>query len=78
MSQAQSLTLERNDSTIPSMTYGSKPAFFPSTLLHFIMRSDGAQKQIATFGNQMLTVLGKVVASRKVDSCGNKAPQRLN
>lgn len=31
LSEAQALTLERNDSTIPSMTYGEKSGFFSST-----------------------------------------------
>lgn len=64
--KAQALTLERNDSTIPSMTYSERIWLFPSTLPHFIMKTVSAQKQIVTFGNQMLSFFVKVVISRKV------------
>lgn len=49
-------------------------AFPPITFAIFYYESVSAQKQI---GNQM-SVFVKVVTSRKVNSCGNKAPQRLN
>lgn len=41
------------------------------------MKTVNAKKQVVTFGNQM-SIIVKVDAGRKVNSCGNKAQQRLN
>lgn len=42
-----------------------------------IWKTVSAQNQIVTFGNQMLSVLMKVVKSRKVNSCGIKLHRDL-
>lgn len=50
---------------------------FPPTMLYFVWKNVSAQNQIVTFGNQMLSILAKVVKNRKVNSCGIKLHRDL-
>lgn len=79
VSKPQTLTLSRSVSHTklhPISYINGEICRFSKSTWHYCIMS--YQKQVVTFGNQVVSILVKVVTSRKGNSCGNAAPRRLN